>query len=49
MGRKLSAFIGINLLLIIFGAVFFWFHYNPEPFNDIGMSTIQPSQAVTNV
>ena len=49
MGKKLLAFIGINVLVIICGALFLWHSYNPEPFNDLGMTRLQAGKVVSNV
>ncbi len=47
MAKKLFVFIGLNVLIIICGALFLWHSYNPEPFNDLGMRRLQPSKVVS--
>ena len=47
MGKNLLAYCCINVLVITCGVIFLWLHYNPEPFNDLGRTTLKPTKVVT--
>jgi hypothetical protein len=48
MDKKLLAFICIIVIVIICGAFFLRQFYNPEPFNNLGMNTIEPDKVMNS-
>ena len=49
MGKKLLAYCCINVVAIICAAFFLRVHYNPEPFNDLGMTRHQQTKVVSSL
>ncbi|MBT8350688.1 MAG: hypothetical protein KJO26_05570 [Deltaproteobacteria bacterium] len=47
MNRKLLAYIFINILVISYAGFFLMLYYNPEPFNDLAMTKIEPEKVIT--
>lgn len=49
MNRNLLVYIIINILVISYAGFFLTLYYNPEPFNDLAMTKIEPEKVITDV
>jgi hypothetical protein len=47
MNKNILAYIFINILVISYGCFFLTLYYNPEPFNDLAMTKIEPEKVMT--
>ena len=49
MNRNILAYIFINIFVICYAGFFLMLYYNPEPFNDLAMTKIEPEKVITDV